>query len=139
MAVTNATRVGLKRKQASDAESDDGDEINSAGPDFDLPADEDNSDSSSDDGQADNFPEILESDSSDGLSQDEDESAETEENDEIDSDTSDSELHIFPKPKLVLSEATGQPKFLYPDIEPDYDSDSSTEDVSWSNLKTNRI
>lgn len=32
--------------------------------------------------------------------------------------------------KTVISKITGQPKQVYPPIEPDYDSDSSTEDVS---------
>ena len=36
---------------------------------------------------------------------------------------------IFPKPKIVISGITGQPKFMYPPIEPEYDTDSSTEDV----------
>ncbi|GJJ07346.1 Ribosome bioproteinsis protein erb1 [Clathrus columnatus] len=32
------------------------------------------------------------------------------------------------QPKTIISEITGQPKRVYPPIEPDYDSDSSTED-----------
>jgi len=43
--------------------------------------------------------------------------------------SSDNDLHIFPKAKTIISEITGQPKKVYPEIEPDYDSDSSTEDV----------
>lgn len=43
--------------------------------------------------------------------------------------SSDDDLHIFPKAKTVISDITGQPKKVYPEIEPDYDSDSSTEDV----------
>lgn len=44
----------------------------------------------------------------------------------------------FPRAKTIISEITGQPKQVYPPIEPDYDSDSSTEDVSyfdWSRIK----
>ena len=52
-----------------------------------------------------------------------------EEGDE--SEASDIEdLHIFPEAKVITSEITGQPKKVYPEIEPDYDSDSSTEEVS---------
>jgi ribosome biogenesis protein ERB1 len=35
----------------------------------------------------------------------------------------------FPVARTVISTITGEPKRVYPDIEPDYDSDSSTEDV----------
>jgi hypothetical protein len=35
----------------------------------------------------------------------------------------------FPVATTVVSNITGRPKRVYPDIEPDYDSDSSTEDV----------
>lgn len=38
----------------------------------------------------------------------------------------------YAMPKMVTSEITGEPKKVYPPIEPDYDSDSSTEDVSTS-------
>lgn len=31
--------------------------------------------------------------------------------------------------KAIISDITGRPKRVYPNIEPDYDSDSSTEDV----------
>jgi ribosome biogenesis protein ERB1 len=48
--------------------------------------------------------------------------------DEEDASSGD-DLHIFPKVKTVISDITGQPKKVYPEIEPDYDSDSSTEDV----------
>ena len=94
----------------------------------------------SDDGEVDAFPEIdarsdtddedYEDDGEDD-SEDEDEEDEGEE-DEEDEDYengSDDDLHIFPKAKTVISDITGQPKRVYPEIEPDYDSDSSTEDV----------
>lgn len=43
-----------------------------------------------------------------------------------------------PKGKTVISQITGRPKRVYPEIEPDYDSDSSTEDV-WFTLYTRHI
>jgi ribosome biogenesis protein ERB1 len=36
---------------------------------------------------------------------------------------------VYPGPRSVISNITGYPKRVYPEIEPDYDSDSSTEDV----------
>lgn len=38
-------------------------------------------------------------------------------------------VNIGPKAKIVTSKITGRPKRVYPEIEPDYDSDSSTEEV----------
>lgn len=35
----------------------------------------------------------------------------------------------FPVATTIVSDITGQPKRVYPEIEPDYDSDSSTEEV----------
>lgn len=98
----------------------------------------------SDDGEVDEFPEIDTSsdtedeedgdDDEDDEEEDEDEEDEEEEGDEEDEsstdvDEDDDELHIFPKAKTVVSDITGKPKRVYPPIEPDYDSDSSTEDV----------
>jgi ribosome biogenesis protein ERB1 len=86
--------------------------------------------SESDNGQVDEFPEIdPESDSEDD-EEEEDEGSEDEE----ESLSEDDELSIFPKAKTVVSVITGQPKKVYPEIEPDYDSDSSTEDVRLSSL-----
>ncbi|KAI0301803.1 BOP1NT-domain-containing protein [Multifurca ochricompacta] len=48
---------------------------------------------------------------------------------DIEGASSENDLHIFPKAKTVVSDITGQPKKVYPEIEPDYDSDSSTEDA----------
>ena len=39
---------------------------------------------------------------------------------------------VYPGPRTVISNITGYPKRMYPEIEPDYDSDSSTEDVRTS-------
>lgn len=91
----------------------------------------------SDDGEVDEFPEIdpnsdseaeeIEGSDSDEVDEEEEESA---------SSDADSDLHIFPESKTIISGITGQPKRVYPEIEPDYDSDSSTEDVSFLRLPT---
>lgn len=100
----------------------------------------------SDDGEADEFPEIdSRSDSDDekyegpdvgDSSSDEDDDAEEDEDEEASSSDADSDLHIFPQSKTVISNITGQPKRVYPEIEPDYDSDSSTEDVCYTRSST---
>ncbi|TFK76121.1 BOP1NT-domain-containing protein [Pluteus cervinus] len=103
-----------------------------------LSDDEDGNDIQSDDGQVDQFPEIhTESDSEEeekeetSDEEDEEEDEEDKDEDEESDSASDSaeSLHVFPKAKTVMSEITGQPKLVYPEIEPDYDSDSSTEDA----------
>jgi hypothetical protein len=57
------------------------------------------------------------------------------------SQTDNEELHIFPIGKTVVSRITGQALRQYPEIEPGYDSDSSTEEVrtvaSWPSLLNN--
>jgi ribosome biogenesis protein ERB1 len=96
-----------------------------------------------DDGVVDDFPEIdTKSDTEDedeytDVEGDEDEEDEDEDEDEEDmsepdeseANSSSDSLHPFPMSKTVVSDITGQPKRVYPPIEPDYDSDSSTEDV----------
>ena len=87
--------------------------------------------------EVDAFPEIdaasdteeeeVESSVDDSRSSETEDDAEEGEDDEDAS--SDVDLRIFPKAKTVISDITGQPKRVYPEIEPDYDSDSSTEDV----------
>ncbi|KAL4265650.1 Ribosome biogenesis protein ERB1 [Pleurotus pulmonarius] len=92
-----------------------------------LSDDEDGEEIGSDDGEVEEFPEIdVASDSEEDEESDESDEDE-EESSEGDSD--DSDLHIFPKPKTIVSDITGRPKRVYPEIEPDYDSDSSTEDT----------
>ena len=52
--------------------------------------------------------------------------------DSVDSEEEDPEdkpINTGPKGKTVLSKVTGRPKRVYPEIEPDYDSDSSIEEV----------
>lgn len=92
------------------------------------------------DGGVDEFPEIdadSDSDEDEG-EEDEDFSGEEDEEDEEESSSEDSELesdyHVGPRAKTVISGITGQPKKVYPEIEPDYDSDSSTEDVCANQL-----
>ncbi|KAJ7904318.1 NUC169 domain-containing protein [Mycena olivaceomarginata] len=101
-----------------------------------LSDDEGPEDTASDDGHVDEFPEIdAASDSEeDGSFEDEEDEEEdsdgTDEEDFEEEDSDDSmDRDIFPKPKTIISDITGQPKRVYPEIEPDYDSDSSTEDA----------
>lgn len=98
----------------------------------------------SDEGEADEFPELdtgddtdedevgaVDEDEEDSDSEEEEEEEEDEEEEGSDEgETSDGSLHVFPRAKVITSKITGQPKKVYPEIEPDYDSDSSTEDVS---------
>ncbi len=95
-----------------------------------LSDEEGGDDVESDNGEVDEFPEIdPASDSEDEEYDSEEDEEEDDENDEDDS--SDDELHIFPKGETIVSDVTGHPKRVYPEIEPDYDSDSSTEDVRY--------
>jgi len=83
-------------------------------------------DGDSDDGDVEEFPEI------DASTSEEDEEVvdDEEEEDEESSDETDDDISPFPKPKTIISDITGKPKRVYPEIEADYDSDSSTEEVS---------
>ncbi|KAF9649650.1 ribosome biogenesis protein ERB1 [Thelephora ganbajun] len=103
-----------------------------------LSEDEHDEEPESDDGNYEEFPEIdaasdteEEEDDDDDDDDDDDEGEEGEEEADYSSDASGSEkkLSIFPKAKVVISDITGEPKKVYPEIEPDYDSDSSTEDA----------
>ncbi|EPQ59553.1 BOP1NT-domain-containing protein [Gloeophyllum trabeum ATCC 11539] len=90
----------------------------------------------SDDGGVDEFPEIDAGSDSDDPEEEYDEGEgekESEDEEEVDEEEeeesgSDDDIHPFPRPKTVISDITKQPKRVYPEIEPDYDSDSSTED-----------
>ena len=102
-----------------------------------LSDDEQDEEPESDNGDYEEFPEIDAASDTEGEEDEEaDEGDEAEDEDEegYSSDTSGSggKLPIFPKAKVVISDITGEPKKVYPEIEPDYDSDSSTEDVSTS-------
>lgn len=69
----------------------------------------------------------------------EDEEENEGDEDELSSeDISDDDIRIFPVAKTVFSNITGQPKRVYPNIEPNYDSDSSTEDVSSFHCNRNK-
>ncbi|KAF8917800.1 NUC169 domain-containing protein [Mucidula mucida] len=120
--------AGRKRKQRAD--EDAAPALFSAAVDMAMHSDEegDNEDSDAND-EVDEFPEIDAQ--SDSEEYDSAADAEEDEDDEADDDdaSSDNEHHIFPRPKTVVSDITGQPKRVYPEIEPDYDSDSSTEDT----------
>lgn len=122
--------AGRKRKQRT--EEDAAPAIFSAAVDMAMHSDEegDNEDEDSND-EVDEFPELdSQSDSEEYDSEELDEDEEDEEEDGSSADDgSDDEPGIFPKAKTVVSEITGHPKRVYPEIEPDYDSDSSTEDV----------
>jgi ribosome biogenesis protein ERB1 len=87
--------------------------------------------SDSDDGEVDEFPEIdTRSDSEDEEYEGSEDGSDGEDDEESSAVSDvDSDLHIFPESKTIISNITGQPKRVYPEIEPDYDSDSSTDDV----------
>ena len=116
-----------KRKHVDDDGSDNVDKIFTPASQIEIPS-EDEDEENPDDDEVEDFPELdLHSDSesdSDELLDDEEEEEGTESEDDSSED-----LHIFPKAKKIISDIIGQPKRVYPEIEPDYDSDSSTEDV----------
>jgi hypothetical protein len=123
-----------KRKQTviEQLDASDSDHFLDGGLDL-LSGDEDENGpvQESDDDDVDAFPEIDAGSDTDEENErsagDNEESGDEEQGDEDAS--SDNDLHIFPGAKTVISNITGQPKKVYPEIEPDYDSDSSTEDV----------
>ena len=131
----HATEEDALPKRKDDFEGDVGLEMDSEDEGEEGPEE-------SDDGGVDEFPEIDENSDTDEEEQDEDEEEsgsdedeDEEEDEEEESDegeSSDGSIHIFPKAKVITSKITGQPKKVYPEIEPDYDSDSSTEDVSYT-------
>lgn len=138
MATKDAKKNALKRKEVLEDESPETDELNGGLANLEMSTDEEgDDDASSDDGKIDEFPEIDEgsNDEDEGGSQSEaddndekDESTDEEKDEDSDSDTP--SHNIFPRSKTVISDITGHPKRVYPEIEPEYDSDSSTEDVS---------
>ncbi|KAI0313825.1 BOP1NT-domain-containing protein [Amylostereum chailletii] len=134
-----------KRKQLvpDDSEQSDAESIPEFGLEMLSDEEEGNVGPDSDGEDIDDFPEIdARSDSDKGDATDGEVGGEDEEEseDEIegeedgDEDLSaeedtDDDMQIFPKAKTIISHITGQPKKVYPEIEPDYDSDSSTEDA----------
>jgi len=123
MPLTNGTENSKKRRHLEEDVGGEPDLQTNAG--LQMFTDEEGDDASSDDGGVEDFPEIVPDSESDSA---EDENGEEETDEET--DNSDLSLHIFPKAKTVVSNITKQPKLVYPEIDPDYDSDSSTEDVS---------
>jgi len=129
--------VDRKRKQTVKEPSDasDAEHFPDGGLDLLSGDEEDEPVQESDSDEIDTFPEIdagsdtdeEEEEESPGEDEDDSESEDKEQDDE-DASSSD-DLRIFPKAKTVISDITGQPKKVYPEIDPDYDSDSSTEDV----------
>jgi ribosome biogenesis protein ERB1 len=128
-----------KRKQTVIEQSDasDSEHFPDGGLDL-LSGDEDENEDGpgqkSDDDGVDAFPEIdvgSDTDEEDERSSGDNEDRSKSEGEEQDDEdaSSDDDLHIFPRAKTVISVITGHPKKVYPEIEPDYDSDSSTEDV----------
>ena len=108
---------------ASDSENDE---------DF-VPGDEDDQDDEE-------FPEIDTNSDSDDQGDDSDEPDEDDEDESSDATSVSDEVNIGPKAKTVISDITGRPKRVYPEIEPDYDSDSSTEEVrAWPLWSRSRL
>ncbi|KII95777.1 hypothetical protein PLICRDRAFT_97306 [Plicaturopsis crispa FD-325 SS-3] len=141
MAPPESKKTQRKRKQAPDEVVEQPTPFAKA-VGLEMLSDEEGSDdehaaSGSDDGEVDAFPEIdmgSDSEDDDFEPEPESDSGEQEGSDEEDTDDGETsadsdELHIFPKSKMIVSDITRQPKRVYPEIEPDYDSDSSTEDV----------
>jgi ribosome biogenesis protein ERB1 len=98
-----------------------------------LSEDEQDEEPESDDGDYEEFPEIdAASDTEEEEGEDGEEEGGDDESEDYSTDASgsDKKPHIFPRAKVFISDITGEPKKVYPEIEPDYDSDSSTEDVS---------
>ncbi|KAI0699424.1 ribosome biogenesis protein ERB1 [Cytidiella melzeri] len=133
-----AVQIGKKRKVVAEAEprpepfaaNGGGLEMESEDEDEDADGAQERVVSDHDDGEVDEFPEIDTRSDSD-LDGSEDEGGESDEDEDESEDelSSEPEHHIFPQQKTIISGITGQPKRVYPEIEPDYDSDSSTEDA----------
>ncbi|KAJ3836959.1 NUC169 domain-containing protein [Lentinula raphanica] len=131
--MTAPTRSSKKRKQ------DDEDEalVASNNINIEMQSDEEEGEEiESDDGGVDEFPEIdagsdedSEEDWGNGSDEEESDDEEDGANGEGSDDNSQEDLHIFPTAKTIVSDITGQEKRVYPEIEPEYDSDSSTEDT----------
>ncbi|KAK0191196.1 NUC169 domain-containing protein [Armillaria mellea] len=121
-----------RRKRKQPTKDDTTDSVFHKAVDMVMHSDEEGGSIGSDSDDAfDEFPEIdvqSDTDEEDSDFEDDNEDEEETENEE-DAESSDEDNHIFPKAKTVISDITGQPKRVYPEIEPEYDSDSSTEDT----------
>ncbi|KAG6335304.1 hypothetical protein ID866_3788 [Astraeus odoratus] len=120
--------------EMSDDEGDNESDVESGGATDDEEAEEfpeiDASSDSEQENPEDDEEEETDEDEVDGNSDEDEknESEEEEEEEEEEGQDSDSGVHIFPNAKSIVSRITGQPRRVYPEIEPDYDSDSSTEE-----------
>ncbi|KAH9963180.1 ribosome biogenesis protein ERB1 [Russula dissimulans] len=128
--------IDRKRKQSINEQVDVSDAVHFPDGGLDLLEEEDEPAEESDGDNVDAFPEIDAGSDTDEEDEeespvDEEGSSETEdiEQDDEDASSDDDDLHIFPRAKTIISDITGQPKKVYPEIEPNYDSDSSTEDA----------
>jgi hypothetical protein len=141
-AARDESKADKKRKHELDGFVEPTQDFHSV--ELEIPSDEEvPSDGASEEEEADEFPEIdvnsdseIETGPEEVVDGDEEESEDDgedetdgEDEDEENSQGEDEELHIFPKSKTITSEITGQPKRVFPEIDPEYDSDSSTEDV----------
>ncbi|KZT26938.1 ribosome biogenesis protein ERB1 [Neolentinus lepideus HHB14362 ss-1] len=132
---SNESKNDLKKKRKQIQEEPEEEELSQAVGLEMLSDEEGDVSAASDDGEVDEFPEInaaSDSESDDdgeNEEKDEDEERDSDEEDEDDEETdSDNEINPFPQAKTIISDITKQPKRVFPEIEPDYDSDSSTED-----------
>ena len=130
--------VGLEldSEEEMDEELSDDEEVE-AFPEIDVKSDSGEEDDGNDE------EEDEDEDEEEGEEDEEEDEEDEEENegdeDELSSeDISDDVIGIFPVAKTVFSDITGQPKRVYPNIEPNYDSDSSTEDVSSFHCNRNK-
>lgn len=131
MALSGVKGGGTKRKQESRDTEETG--IFSNAVEMEMLSDEEGEEQGeSDDGGVDEFPVLDVASDSESDEEDEGTDEEDEEDEEDEFSSDDDSIHIFPKAKTVISDITGQEKRVYPEIEPNYDSDSSTEDVSLS-------
>ncbi|KAF8639737.1 hypothetical protein AX17_000999 [Amanita inopinata Kibby_2008] len=145
MASRDTKKRSLKRKEASLDEYGSDSELNGLANLEMLTDEEDEREASSDGDEVEEFPEIdagtdTEEDEGEEGDEDDEDDDEGEEEEELEDEESQdedesavssdvSDLHIFPKAKTLVSDITGQPKRVYPEIEPEYDSDSSTENA----------
>ena len=146
MTAAEVKKSSKKRKAEVEEETHDAEAFPKSFGGLEI-TDEDGDEQDESDGEVDEFPEIdTRSDSEedevedaygedageDDQDDEDDESGsevEDAEEEESETDIDDDEINVFPKAKTIVSDITGQPKRVYPEIEPDYDSDSSTEDV----------
>jgi ribosome biogenesis protein ERB1 len=104
----------------------------------DLPAIDGDSEDSETEADLENDDSEVEEDDEDTPDEEEDESDDSgsDQDDEDDFVHGTERIVPFPVATTIVSDITGQPKRVYPEIEPDYDSDSSTEEVRVFMIRT---